>query len=84
MENTQRRAPPPLTVGNEDARLLKGMMLSAISQELRTPLNGIIGLSDSLLNNPTLDPKFQKTVKLIKSSGHRLATLGELNHSGVR
>lgn len=43
----------------------------AISHDLRTPLNGIIGLSDVLLRDPQMPTNFHKTLSAIRSSGQR-------------
>ena len=53
----------------------KSNFLSQLSHEVRTPLNGIIGLSDMLLNRGQLDETDRENVALIGESGHSLLTL---------
>jgi two-component system, sensor histidine kinase ChiS len=58
---------------------LKDEFLANTSHELKTPLNGIIGLSESLLNGVAgaLSPKIEEHLKLISKSGERLSSLVE-------
>lgn len=51
---------------------LKTDLLVLFAHETRTPLNGIIGGTDLLLLEDSLDESTQQTVKLISDSGHRL------------
>ena len=51
---------------------LKTDLLVLFAHETRTPLNGIIGGTDLLLLDETLDDSIQQTVRLISESGHRL------------
>ncbi len=50
---------------------LKSNLLKNISHEFRTPLNGIIGLSELLQNKP-IDAEYQKMASMILTSGIRL------------
>ena len=47
----------------------------AISHDLRTPLNGIIGLSTVLLEDTTISEASRRSLVAIRSSGQRLCTL---------
>ena len=58
----------------EEASLAKSQFLSTMSHEMRTPLNGVIGLSDLLLET-TLQPQQLEYAKLIKTSGNTLLYL---------
>ena len=51
--------------------------MSSISHEFRTPLNGIIGLSEALMNNAcgVLDDKVHHQLHIIRTSGLRLLAL---------
>ncbi len=51
---------------------LKTDLLVLFAHETRTPLNGIIGGSDLLMRDETLDESVKSTVKLICDSGQRL------------
>ncbi len=51
---------------------LKTDLLVLFAHETRTPLNGIIGGSDLLLLDESLDESTKQTVQLISESGHRL------------
>ncbi len=51
---------------------LKTDLLVLFAHETRTPLNGIIGGSDLLLLDDSLDESIMQTVQLISESGHRL------------
>lgn len=56
---------------------LKDEFLANTSHELKTPLNGIIGISDSLIEGTAgvLPEKVQYNLNLISSSGRRLSSL---------
>jgi PAS domain S-box-containing protein len=63
----------------EEANEAKTRFLATMSHELRTPLNGIIGYSQVLENQRTLDPKQIKQVQIIRRSGeHLLALINDL------
>ena len=63
----------------EEANQAKTKFLGTMSHELRTPLNGIIGYSQVLENQRSLDPKQVKQVKIIRRSGeHLLALINDL------
>ncbi len=51
---------------------LKTDLLILFAHETRTPLNGIIGGSDLLMLDDSLDESVKQTVKLISESGNRL------------
>lgn len=51
---------------------LKGDFLATISHELRTPLNSILGFSDVLGSNQSLDQKQVRYVENIRKSGRML------------
>lgn len=54
------------------------MHISNVSRELRTPLNGIIGLSDALLSDPATrleDTQLTHCLRVIRDSGARLNML---------
>ncbi|MCP4294186.1 MAG: response regulator [Proteobacteria bacterium] len=56
---------------------LKDDLLSNISHELQTPLNGIIGIAESLLDSKSEDirPNTKNNLQLIQASGRRLSSL---------
>lgn len=56
---------------------IKDEFLANTSHELRTPVNGIIGLSESLIDGATgeLSDKTKENLEMIVSSGKRLASL---------
>lgn len=58
---------------------IKSQFLSAISHELRTPMNAILGFSQLLLRHPhySLEPKQVQMVERIHDNGHNL--LGLIN-----
>ncbi|MDR3109293.1 MAG: response regulator [Planctomycetaceae bacterium] len=58
----------------ESANLSKSQFLATMSHEMRTPLNGVIGISDLLLGTP-LQPKQLEYAQLIKTSGESLLFL---------
>jgi signal transduction histidine kinase len=59
----------------ERMNVLKDEFLANTSHELRTPLNGIIGLADMLEEEPQFDDRAKANLRLIASSGRRLANL---------
>ncbi len=56
---------------------LKDQFLASTSHELRTPLHGMIGLTESILEDAGggLAPKVRENLSLVASSGHRLADM---------
>lgn len=58
----------------EQSDKAKGIFLSSMTHELRTPLSGIMGMSQ-LLRNTTLDPEQQEYVDSIASSANILDSL---------
>ncbi|QAA30879.1 ATP-binding protein [Clostridium manihotivorum] len=54
---------------------LRDDFLAVTSHELKTPLNGIIGLSQSLINNNALSHDDDENIKLINLSAKRLSNL---------
>jgi signal transduction histidine kinase/CheY-like chemotaxis protein len=50
-----------------NANMAKSEFLNRISYEIRTPLNGIIGMTD-VLNNHELQPEIKEAVRLLKRS----------------
>ena len=57
----------------EKSNLAKTDFLSNMSHEIRSPMNAIVGFSDTILNNPTFDPESVRTdVEHIASSGNNL------------
>jgi len=67
LENNLREA----IVRAEEMSRLKSSLLLNMSHELRTPMNGILGFSNLLKEQP-LDEESQKMVDVISSSGKRL------------
>lgn len=55
----------------------KERFMSSISHEFRTPLNGIIGLSEALMSKSSgvVDAKVQHQLHIIRTSGLRLLAL---------
>jgi signal transduction histidine kinase len=57
-----------------DASRAKSDFVATISHEMRTPLNGVIGLTN-LLRNTTLDPTQREYVEAVAASGEILLTV---------
>ncbi|HEX6895429.1 MAG TPA: ATP-binding protein [Bryobacteraceae bacterium] len=57
-----------------DATRLKSRFLATVSHEVRTPLNGVLGMTDLLLNTP-LEPEQQEYATSIKNSATSLLSL---------
>jgi len=71
---------------------LKDRFLANTTHELRTPLHGMIGLSESMIEGVagSLPPKAIENISLIASNGHRLAgmvndllDMAKLQHEGL-
>jgi len=58
----------------EEANRAKSTFLANISHDLRTPLNGIIGMAD-ILSRSKLSPEHQESVSIILNSGDSLLSL---------
>lgn len=57
----------------ERSNRAKSDFLSNMSHEIRSPMNAIVGFSETLLNNPNFDPKMAKSdIKHIASAGNSL------------
>ncbi|MGB1014266.1 MAG: ATP-binding protein [Nannocystaceae bacterium] len=58
----------------ETANQAKGLLLATVSHEMRTPLNGVIGMTD-LLFDTTLNPEQVELAETIRNSGRNLLLL---------
>lgn len=58
----------------EAANVAKSRFLATVSHEFRTPLNGILGMADLLLDT-SLDPEQRTYVEALRTSGKALLTL---------
>lgn len=58
----------------EAANSAKSIFLSSMTHELRTPMNGVLGMT-SLLQETNLDPEQRELVKTIRTSGDTLLTI---------
>lgn len=54
---------------------IKNDMIAVLSHDMRTPLNGIIGFSDILLDKANIEPEYKENIVLIKESGVMLLSL---------
>ena len=59
----------------EDAAKLRDDFVSNTSHELRTPVHGIVGLAESMAEDPTLPPAFAPRMQSVIASGVRLRGL---------
>ena len=66
-----------LVANLKNADILKDEFLANTSHELKTPLNGIIGITEGMLGNKRspLPIKVQRSLHLIVTCGHRLSNL---------
>lgn len=63
------------TKAAEDALAARQTFLASISHELRTPMNGVLGLVDAVLDDRQLAAEHRKTLKVVRSSGRQLRQL---------
>jgi len=56
----------------EELSQLKGDLLTLFSHETKTPLSGIIGLSEILMRNTTLDDNVKKRISMISERAYQL------------
>jgi signal transduction histidine kinase/CheY-like chemotaxis protein len=62
-----------LKVDIEKSSLAKSDFLSNMSHEIRSPMNAIVGFSETILNNPDYDPEQTKSdIEHIATSGNNL------------
>jgi len=59
----------------EVANSARGEFLSRMSHDMRTPMNGIIGMTSLTLDIPRLDPEVRKNILSIQDSGQYLLNL---------
>jgi PAS domain S-box-containing protein len=59
----------------EAATAAKATFLANMSHEVRTPLNSIIGFTDLLLDDPTLDERKRHQLGMVQKSGNLLMTI---------
>ena len=59
----------------EEANRAKSEFLSRMSHDMRTPMNGIIGLTDILLNNPDISVEVRNTLLEMKDAQELLLSL---------
>ncbi|PRZ26586.1 ATP-binding protein [Flavobacterium granuli] len=60
---------------SEQLAMARDEFLSSMSHEIRTPLNGILGFTDLLLGNSSLDAESKKQLDYIKISGDILLVI---------
>ena len=62
-----------LKIDIEKSNLAKSDFLSNMSHEIRSPMNAIVGFSETILNNPDYDPEQTKSdIEHIATSGNNL------------
>lgn len=61
----------------EEVNNVKGNLLTLLSHETRTPLNGILGYSELLRESPNLDSEEREFIEQIIECGKRLLQLSE-------
>jgi signal transduction histidine kinase len=64
-----------LAVMAERANIAKSVFLTSMSHEFRTPLNGVLGYSQILTQDPNLNPENQRAVATIERCGRHLLSL---------
>ncbi len=62
-------------IRSEQLAMARDEFLSSMSHEIRTPLNGILGFTDLLLKNASLDIESKKQLDYIKMSGDILLVI---------
>lgn len=73
------RAYADAIVSRDEARLAesaRGRMLATVSHELRSPLNGVIGMADLLASSPLSDDQFEQ-LEVVRASGSLMQALVE-------
>jgi K+-sensing histidine kinase KdpD len=61
----------------EDSDKIMSLILADVSHEVRTQLNGILGLAQLILKSEDVDPCVQNDVRMIFESGSSLLVLFE-------
>ncbi|NER79059.1 MAG: response regulator [Leptolyngbya sp. SIO1D8] len=59
----------------EVANNAKSAFLANMSHELRTPLNVILGFTQIIYNDPSIDPEYRRYLSIINNSGEHLLSL---------
>ncbi len=59
----------------EEATRLKSQFLASMSHELRTPMNSVLGLTELILEDKTLNNKNRERIEVVLKSGKRLMGL---------
>ena len=59
----------------EAANRNKTALLSRVSHDLRTPLNGILGVAQLLLSDPALSARHREWAEIVRSSGRHMLDL---------
>jgi signal transduction histidine kinase len=76
IENPDLRMAEQLAQAKEEAEranMAKSEFLSNMSHEIRSPMNAIVGFSETILNNPDYDPEQTKSdIEHIATSGNNL------------
>ena len=74
MARTNRRLERALAAAHE-ANRAKSEFIANMSHEVRTPLNGVFGMTSVLLQDPRISDEHKHSLKLIDSSGKSLLDL---------
>ncbi|MBA4251824.1 MAG: hypothetical protein C0425_06110 [Chlorobiaceae bacterium] len=59
----------------EEATELKSLFLATMSHELRTPMNAVLGLTELVLEDSSINPKNKERLTVVLRSGKRLLNL---------
>jgi signal transduction histidine kinase/DNA-binding response OmpR family regulator/HAMP domain-containing protein len=59
----------------EESTKLKSQFLANVSHELRTPMNSVLGLTELILNDNTLEKKTRERIEVVYKNGKRLMNL---------